>query len=359
MIELADHWHQRLRADARGVWVGSERADDALVDGGAQIGRVAASELRAISDEYARDVRGSYAPPLAALVFLATGNPAALHPCFPRARALSPHARDELDALAHAVRRHDNFDLRLYDEDRHAPLPVISADLPQLVAGQLAEIFFSRQDVLAWLLDRPLSIWLYTTQRAFQQHGGVAGGCYNPAHGCVQLVASRLYEGYVASMPGVAPILHELGHLLDDSARRRGSRGGDAGLLPGLRPQDGPIFTPEARARFLEGKALELERYLRRYNGLSAPGDALPLGHPYVFQNDGEFIAGYFEMFLRNPHALAEANPALFDGFATLLRHDPRPAWPADFPDYLAANRHFYLRSGERPWPTRLTLPAS
>ena len=71
----------------------------------------------------------------------------------------------------------------------------------------------------------------------------------------------------------------------------------------------------------------------------------------------GEFIAGYFEMFFRNPHAFAQANPALFDSFALLLGCDQRPAWPANFPDYVAANRHFYLHSGEQPWPTRLTLP--
>src|SRR6185369_2342072 len=99
---------------------------------------------------------------------------------------------------------------------------------------------------------------------------------------------------------------------------------------------------------------LELERYRRRMAG-DRHGE-LPVGHPYVFQNDGEFIAGYFELFWRNPHAFAAQNPSLYHAFALLFGQDPRQAWPRDFPFYIEENRAFY-QSGQPLWPTALTLP--
>jgi hypothetical protein len=202
----------------------------------------------------------------------------------------------------------------------------------------------------------PRRIWLYTTPRAFTEGGGVAGGCYSPAKECLQLVLSRLYEGFYQPSPGVAPFLHEFGHMLDHFDAGSARQGPSNGLLPGMRPSDGAIYSPEARELFLRGKRLELKRYNHLLEGGSASGEELPIGHPYVFQNDTEFIAGYIEMFFRNPHYVARQNPDLFGGFASLLRQDPRQGWEADFPFYVEENRRFYLDGG-RPWPTRLTIP--
>src|SRR6185503_2622015 len=101
--------------------------------------------------------------------------------------------------------------------------------------------------------------------------------------------------GFYGATPGVAPFLHEFGHMLDFFDAGTGRMGRSEGLLPGLSPADGVIYTPLARQLFLRGKRLELERYLHRSRSRDA-GDRLPIGHPYVFQNDTEFIAGYFEM---------------------------------------------------------------
>jgi hypothetical protein len=106
---------------------------------------------------------------------------------------------------------------------------------------------------------------------------------------------------------------------------------------------------------FVKGKRLERDRYLARYTGLAAPADPLPIGHPYVFQNDTEFIAGYFEMFFRNPHYFASSNPDLFEAFVEVFGCDTRRAWERDFPFYVDENRKFY-RSGQRPWPPGITL---
>jgi hypothetical protein len=251
------------------------------------------------------------------------------------------------------------LDLRLFDEDDGGDLRETSVprDAAYLVAGQIVEIFFFRQDILDRLLAARTRVWLYLTWAAYQAHGGVGGGCYNPGVGGIQLVLSRLYEGFSGPAPGVAPLLHEFGHLLDCFDVPGGAQGPATGLYPGLRAADGPLFTPEARAHFLRGKRLELERYNRRRDGAARPDDPLPIGHPYVFQNDGEFLAGYLELFFRNPHAFAQENPELYAGYATLFRQDSRRVWEADFPFYLRENRRFYLESGEQPWPPGLTLP--
>src|SRR6185503_5052686 len=129
-----------------------------------------------------------------------------------------------------------------------------------------------------------------------------------------------------------------------------------SGFLPGLRPSDGALYRPRARESFVKGKRLERDRYLARYTGLANPADPLPIGHPYVFQNDTEFIAGYFEMFFRNPHYFAGSNPDLFNAFVEVFGYDTRRAWQRDFAFYVDENRKFY-RSGERPWPPGITVP--
>jgi hypothetical protein len=226
----------------------------------------------------------------------------------------------------------------------------------QLVAGQLAEVFFFRQDLLKQFLTTPRHIQLYTSPRAFEQDGGSAGGDYNPGRESIQLVLSRLFEGFFGETAGVCPFLHELGHMLDHFDVATGKMGKVEGLLPSLSPRDGPFFHPQARKLFLSGKRRELERYLARYQRTAKTSDPLPIGHPYVFQNNGEFIAGYFEMFFRNPNYFATQNEELYSAFMELLGYDPRKAWKQDFPFYIDQNRNFYS-SGQQPWRPGLTIP--
>jgi hypothetical protein len=353
MIDFAASRHLPVALAGDSVLLGDRPVDARDRVGGPQLGAIDGADLRDALLEYARRTRGGYRPQLAALAFFMTGRPRALDHYFPLTNALDVDEIARFYALAGALAAHPNFDLRLIDEDGTID---ILADTAYLVAGQVAEIFFYRHDILDRLLAAPLRVWLYATPRAFAAGGGVAGGCYSPAKGCVQMLLGRLYEGFYDKAPGVAPFLHEFGHLLDHFDAGRAAQGPSRGLLPGQRPSDGAIYTPEARELFLKGKRLEMDRYARLMAG-AAPDAALPIGHPYVFQNDTEFIAGYVEMFFRNPHYFARHNPDLFGGFATLLRQDPRRAWAADFPFYVEENRRFYL-SGQRPGPTALTIPA-
>jgi hypothetical protein len=251
------------------------------------------------------------------------------------------------------IASHPNFDLQLISENK-IQLTDIPNVVQYLIAGHLVEVFFYRQNILGKFLSTPRHFQIYTTPEAFHQDGGVAGGCYNPSRECIQIVMLRLFEGFTGETPGVCPFLHELGHMLDFFDAGSASMKRSAGLYPGLNPNDGDLYNARARDLFITGKRLELDRYLALERGdFSAP---LPIGHPYVFQNDGEFVAGYLEMFFRNPHYFANQNIDLFNAYVELFGYDTRQAWKEDFPHYVQANRKFYL-SRQKPTKTRLTIP--
>lgn len=345
----------RLRADEAQLWLEDAAYPlAAMLDCGPEIGPVPAAELAAAQAALEALTAGECRPQLAAHVYALTGHPRALDHYFPLPRVLAAPERAAFDALVAALVAHPHLVVRLLGP-RRADL---TAGLPRaaraLVAGHLAETFFYRRDLLDHLLSAPRQVRLYTTRAAYADDGGVAGGSFHAERGAVQLVLARLFEGFNDDMPGVAPFLHELGHLLDFLDVATGRMGGSEGLLPGLSPRDGAVFTPRARALFLRGKQLERARYLALAEGRAGPSDPLPVGHPYVFQNDTEFCAGYFEMFFRNPHYLAALNPDLHAAYVALFGYDPRRCWPQDFPFYIEQNQAFY-RSGQRPWALGLT----
>jgi hypothetical protein len=353
---FARYRNKRVAPTPRGLELdGRPLPPDESVDFGAPVGPVPVRGLARAAAAHAR-LTGACHAQLAALAYSA-GAARALDWYFPIAGALEPDELAAFDQLIAELVRHPALDVRLIGEggaDITAELP---ADSRAIVAGHLAEIFFYRRDILDRFLSAPRHFRLYATSPAFAEDGGVAGGDFSPEKECIQLLLSRLYEGFSGPTPGVAPFLHEFGHMLDFFDAGSGEIGRSQGLLPGLSPSDGAIYTPAARRLFLKGKRLELERYLRHHGGAAhAPGEPPPIGHPYVFQNDTEFIAGYLEMFFRNPHAFAEQNPDLYEGFMELFRQDPRRAWAADFPFYIDENRRFYA-SGQRAWAPGLSVP--
>lgn len=293
-------------------------------------------------------------PQLAALVFTATNNPRALDWYFPITNMLSEPEIESFYQLVKSIAENPKLDIQLAGENKTVITDQLPISVRYLIAGQIAEVFFYRQDILSRFFHTPRHFQLYATQQAFEQDKGVKGGDYNPTRQCIQLVVSRLFEGFSGATPGACPFLHELGHMLDHFDASSGSMGKIEGLYPGLSPDDGDVYTPKAREAFIKGKRLERDRYLARQNGdLSLP---LPIGHPYVFQNDGEFVAGYLEMFFRNPNYFAAQNSDLYSAYTELFGYDPRKAWKEDFPAYVKANRGFY-DSGQKPSPTRLTIP--
>lgn len=329
-------------------------------------------------------------PQLAFHIFCVTHRPRYMESYFPMVKRLDKEQRHKFHETVKSVMMHEGFDLKLlrkYDDrppevmhtrdlefkrlddlyngssERFADHIRSCPALGYLVAGHIVEVFFYRPDILDRLLRTGVHIHLYTDAAAYKADGGVAGGCYDTQQGCIKLVVSRLFEGFNQPAPGVAPFLHEFGHLLDffDAAHLKQSTK-SFGWMPGMRqsddrfpPEGADIFTPEARSAFVKGKRIEMQRYDKLAAGEQVDEAAFPLGHPYVFQNNGEFLAGYLEMFFRNPHAFAAQNPDLYAAFSVLLKQDPCQYWEADFPFYVEQNRTFY-RSGQRPAPHGLSL---
>ncbi|MCA0455090.1 MAG: hypothetical protein LCI00_14040 [Chloroflexi bacterium] len=324
-------------------------------------------------------------PQLAFYIFALTQRPRYMESYFPLVKSLDKVQRRQFHETIQKVMLHEGFDLQLLGTPDDPPIATQAARLLRLqkivqrergqlfdhmlrfpalgylVAGHIVEVFFYRQDILDRLLRTGVHIWLYTDQAVFNVDGGVAGGCYDTQQGCIKLVVSRLFEGFNQPMPGVIPFLHEFGHLLDffDAAHLKQSTK-SFGWMPGMRqsddrfpPEGTDIFTPEARSAFVKGKRIEMGRYDKLVAGEKP--DVLPIGHPYVFQNNGEFLAGYLEMFFRNPHAFATQNPDLYAAFSVLLKQDPRQYWEQDFPFYVEQNRAYY-HSGQQPPPHHLTL---
>lgn len=334
-----------------GLRVGQED----VLDFGETIGKVSVRELLVAISRFEQVAEDKFQPQLAFYMFIVTRRPRLLDSYFPLLRTLNNEEHHTFYNLVQRIMLSPGFSIQLRDEtqsDIIAQVPTIA----YLIAGHLAELFYFRTDILEQLLRARCRVRLYINQKAFAADGGVAGGCYNPRISSVQLVLSRLFEGFNDKTPGVFPFLHEFGHLLDFfDAGTAISTMTSSGFLPGIRPTDGELYSAAARKWFIEGKRVELERYSllckRQLN--HAP---LPIGHPYLFQNDTEFIAGYLEMFFRNPNYFAEQNEILFEAFSTVFKQDPRSYWKQDFPFYIEQNIGFYLSDQRLPQPG-ITIP--
>ena len=320
------------------------------------LGLVSVQSILQAAEQFLRLTHDNCPLPVAVLVFTATGMYRALDFFFPITQMLTESEIDDFYQLTQRIAGHPHFDLQLiggHSVDLTSQMP---PGIRQVLAGQIAEVFFQRRELLERVLAAPRHFQLYVDSAAFEQDGGVAGGDYNPQRESIQLVLRRVFEGFFGETAGVCPFLHEFGHMLDHFDAATGRMGHTEGLLPGLSPRDGAVFNPRARKLFISGKRLELERYLAQSQRTAKANDPLPVGHPYVFQNDGEFIAGYFEMFFRNPNYFAVQNEELYAAFVELFGYDPRNVWKQDFLFYINQNRDFYL-SGERPGRPHLTIP--
>jgi len=317
---------------------------------------VSVSSIAQALEQYTDLSGGECQPQFAVLIFTATSNPHALNFYFPLTQLFTEGELDQFHQFVKNILQDPNFDLQLIGENRRNLTSQIPSGIRYIVAGHIAEVFFHRRELSERFFATPRHFQLYVTSPAFAQDGGVAGGDYNPQRESIQLVVARLFEGFFGPTAGVCPFLHELGHMLDHFDAGTGKMGLTEGLLPGMSPRDSALFNPRARALFIAGKRLEMVRYLAIYRRIATQTDPLPIGHPYVFQNDGEFIAGYFEMFFRNPNYFAAQNQDLYTSFVELFQCDPRNAWHQDFPFYINENRNFYL-SGQRPWTPHLSVP--
>jgi hypothetical protein len=322
-----------------------------------KLGTVGVGEIMKALEHRLWLTKGTLQTPLAALIFSITRVAKAMNGCFPIVLRLSKAERFDFHQSVVGIINHPYFDIRLFGEKRTDHTAEMPPDAAYIIAGHLVEIFFFRRDILEQFLSTPRHFYLYTNRETFAHDGGVAGGNFNPSRDAIQLVISRLYEGFFTPTPGAAPFIHELGHMLDHFEAKKRGKTRTEGLLPGLHPDNEAIFTPDAREHFRRGKQLELDRYLnwKKKPPLETDLATMPIGHPYVFQNDGEFIAGYLEMFFRNPNYFAAQNEKLYNGFALLFKQDPCIYWDLDYPYYVGENRKFYL-SGQRSSAPNLTI---
>lgn len=352
---------------------------DETLDFGAPLGTIRVRDLLFPHHHFGGSPRNLYQlPQLAMAVFLIRHRVYALNPYFPITQILDKSEQKAFYTLAGDILNQPNFKITLITLHEGQPSRVVrllnawneaveqgsgvflnsispyAAEIAFFVACHIAELFFYQRPILKRLMETSFEIRLATSKEAFEADGGVAGGCFNAEKRTIQLLLSRLFEGYKGKTPGVAPFLHEFGHLLDHFDVRQSRLTESHGTLPGMRERDGVVFNPQARKLFLKGKAQELRRYMRLHDDGYHEGDLMPIGHPYVFQNDGEFIAGYLEMFFRNPHYFAAENIDLFDSFRLIFGYDPRRVWAEDFPYYVQQNQQFYRE--HRPPKPGLTI---
>ncbi len=226
----------------------------------------------------------------------------------------------------------------------HASVRNLPLSARALIAGQMVMCFFYRGDIIESILNTNPAFVLFHTRSEYERNGGVGGGCYDPRAHQIQLQVSRLYEGFFADIPEVCPLLHEFGHMLDGTSMRQMAYAECRGELP--------LLSATQRTAFAQAKASEYAHYMAHYHG-RATSTHHPLGHPYVFQTDGEFLAGYWELFWRNPHTMAQVCPQLFAVWSEYTQCDPRQALTRDYLGYVNGNRAFY-GSGERPWPSSI-----
>lgn len=212
-----------------------------------------------------------------------------------------------------------------------------------LILGEILSCFWARQDVIDLLQSTKPRIALYANHRLYTEAGGVAGGCYEPHAHRMLLEVSRIFEGFYAQDPTVSPFLHEFGHMLDGTDMRQRKLPHCQGRLP--------LMHAQHLLQWQHAKQIEHQHYLAWYHQRASTDTHPPLGHPYVFQNDGEFLAGHWEMFWRNPHAMAHIAPHLFDAFKTYTNQDPRQMRTHDYLGYVNDNRAFYQRK-QPLWPT-------
>src|SRR6476661_7344855 len=218
-----------------------------------EIGKISAQNLMDAGRRYDELTRGSCHPQLAALVFDVTGDFRALDFYFPIVNSLKHDeaARQDFYNAVRYISEHPGLDMRVFAEHRQDVTAQTPPAVRHIVAGHLAEVFFYRRDIIERFLSQPRHFLIYINRQAFDQDGGLAGGDYNFGLEAIQLEMSRLFEGYSGKTPGVAPFLHELGHMLDHFEAGTGGMGQCEGILPGMASRDGVVFTPQARQLFI------------------------------------------------------------------------------------------------------------
>ena len=280
--------------------------------------------------------------PLAGIVFQVSKELTSLGHFFPLIHTLDDAQRTEFRNRLNALLQSTDITVTYTTQTGLTTTPLI---LRVMVLGQMISCFWGRPELIAVLQRTKPRIALFADHQLYERAGGVGGGCYLLHEHCIMLEANRLFEGFYTPTPNVSPFLHEFGHMLDGTHMRINQLPHCVGRLPFMQDRD-LSFWQKAKYR-------EVQCYTAWYHQRPPADGQMPLGHPYVFQNDGEFLAGHWEMFWRNPHAMAQQTPHLFNAFMFYVNQDPRTSLTHDYMGYVEGNRAFY-QSGQQPWPTEM-----
>jgi hypothetical protein len=280
--------------------------------------------------------------PLAGLVFQVSKELTSLGHFFPLIHILDSTQRSEFRTRLNTLLQNNNMNITYTTATGVITPPLI---MRVLVLGQIISCFWGRPEIIDALQRTVPSIALYADRQHYERAGGVGGGCYLPHEHRIMLESNRLFEGFYTPIPNVSPFLHELGHMLDGTHMRLERLPHCYGRMPLMRPIDVSLWQ--------KAKQREVHCYAAWYHQRPPANGQMPIGHPYVFQNDGEFLAGHWEMFWRNPHTMAQMTPHVFTAFYTYVNQDPRDWLSHDYTGYVDGNRAFY-QSGQQPWPSEL-----
>ena len=327
------------------IAIGNRQFGNSILDFNQEFGAINVADLAQQVGKYGggHPLTQPIIPQLASLIYDVTQNPSAMAMYFPLLNTMNVDDRHKFYETVNAIILNPNFELYVWDSELNDISVSAPPSIAFIVAGHIVEIMYSRRELLYQFFRGQRIFNLYMSEVAYINDGGVGGGCYVPQSGSIKLKVSRLFEGYFQPIPGVAPFLHEFGHMLDHYHVKSRQLGVARGLLPGMRVDDGALYDENCRDKFLAGKRLELDKYNNMRRKPPQHKTDMPIGHPYVFQNDGEFIAGYLEMFFRNPFYFAEMNPTLFDSLVLLFKQDPRDYVKQDFDGYINQNRQVYI----------------
>lgn len=280
--------------------------------------------------------------PLAALIFQASKEFTCLAHFFPLLRSCSDETRGSFRQDLNALLQRPELQIVYVTDNGPIPAPLV---LRVLVSAQILCCFWQRKAVIELLMRSKPSVHLFANHALYTRAGGVGGGCYSVESHRIMLEASRMFEGFFTLHPNVSPFLHEFGHMLDGTHMRTHQLPHCQGRMPGM---DATHIQQWRLA-----KATEYALYMAWYHHRPPTHGQTPIGHPYVFQNDGEFLAGHWEMFWRNPHSMAAMSPALFSAFVAYTNQDPRTSLAEDYMGYVRDNVRFY-HSGAQPWPSEM-----
>jgi hypothetical protein len=280
--------------------------------------------------------------PLAGLVFQVSKELTSLGHFFPIIRTFDDAQRSEFRTRLNALLQSNDIRITYTTATGSSTPPLI---LRVLVLGQIVSCFWGRPEIVDALRRTLPQIALFVDRQHYERAGGVGGGCYLLHEHRIMLEANRLFEGFYTPVPSVSPFLHEFGHMLDGTHMRLEQLPHCCGRMPLMGATDILLWQ--------KAKYLEWQCYTAWYHQRPPANGQMPIGHPYVFQNDGEFLAGHWEMFWRNPHTMAQMTSHVFTAFQNYVNQDPRDWLPHDYTGYVEGNRAFY-QSGQQPWPCEM-----